>query len=111
VSHLISVQLDALAVLLQELTALGRQLTEEALLSASTGRSLGEALSGAAGSVAGGAAADVGADWTAVVTALAARTLAVAATLDSALAAYRAADAGIAERIGTGRRGSVAVAR
>ena len=52
-SHLVSVQLDALAVLLDELTALGRQLEDEAQLSASTGRSLGAALSGAAGAAAG----------------------------------------------------------
>jgi hypothetical protein len=107
VSHLISVQLDALAVLLEELTALGRQLAEEAELSASTGRSLGEALSGAVGLAAG----DVGADWAAVVTALTARTLALAATLDVALAAYRSADAGLAREIGAGRAGPAAVAR
>jgi hypothetical protein len=107
VSHLVSVQLDALAVLLDELTALGRQLDDEAQLSASSGRSLGAALSGAAAA----AADDVGADWAAVVTVLAARTLAVAATLDAALAGYRTADAGLAERIGTGRHGLVAVAR
>jgi hypothetical protein len=107
VSHLISVQLDALAVLLDELTALGRQLEDEAQLSASTGRSLGAALSGAAGAAAG----DVGAGWAEVVTVLAARTLAVAATLDAALAGYRTADAGLAERIGAGRHGLVAVAR
>jgi hypothetical protein len=107
VSHLVSVQLDALAVLLDELTALGRQLEDEAQLSASTGRSLGAALSG----VAGAAAEDVGADWAAVVTALAARTLAVAATLDAALAGYRAVDATLVERISAGRHGLVAVAR
>jgi hypothetical protein len=103
VSHLISVQLDALAVLLEELTTLGRQLAEEGGLSRSTGRSLAEALGGADGSVEGGVAADVGADWTAVLVALAGRTLAVAATLDAALAAYRSADAGLAREIGAGR--------
>jgi hypothetical protein len=107
VSHLISVQLDALAVLLDELTALGRQLDDEAELSASTGRSLGAALGGAAGDAAG----DVGAGWAVVVTVLAARTLAVAAVLDAAVAGYRTADAGLAERIGAGRHGLVAVAR
>ncbi|SDX70314.1 hypothetical protein SAMN05661080_00858 [Modestobacter sp. DSM 44400] len=98
-SHLISVQLDVLAVLLEELTALGRQLAEEAELCASTGRSLGEALGGVGGLAAG----DVGADWTAVVTALAGRTLAVAATVDAALAAYRSADAGLGREIVGGR--------
>jgi hypothetical protein len=107
VSHLISVQLDALAGLLQELTALGRQLGDEAELSSSTGMSLETALSGAAGAAAG----EAGAEWSAVLTALAARTLAVAATLDQALAAYRAADAGIAGRIGSGPSGRTVVAR
>ncbi|MCU1604871.1 MAG: uncharacterized protein JWP46_1336 [Modestobacter sp.] len=106
-SHLVSIQLDALAVLLDELTALGRQLDDEARLSASTGRSLGAALSGAAGAVAD----DVGADWAAAVTVLAARALAVAATLDAALAGYRTTDAVLAERIGAGRHGLAAVAR
>ena len=106
-SHLISVQLDALARLLEELTVLGRQLDDEARLSASTGTSLESALSGAVGVAAG----EAGAEWSAVLTALAARALAVAATLDQALAAYRAADAGIAERIGAGPRGRTAVAR
>jgi hypothetical protein len=52
------------------------------------------------------------------VTALAARTLAVAATLDAALAAYRAADQVLAAQIGAGtghtgaaRAGLVAVPR
>jgi hypothetical protein len=107
VSHLISVQLDVLAVLLEELTALGRQLAGEGELSASTGRSLDAALGGAGGLAAG----DVGADWTAVVTALAARTLAVAATLDAALVAYRSADAGLAQQVAAGRTGLAAVAR
>jgi hypothetical protein len=107
VSHLISVQLDALAGLLEELTVLGRQLGGEAQLSSSTGRSLETALSGAVGVAAG----EAGAEWSAVLTALAARTLAVAATLEQALAAYRAADAGIAERIGAGPHGRAAVAR
>jgi hypothetical protein len=107
VSHLISVQLDALAALLRELTALGSELTRESEVSTSTGRSLGSALGGPAGAAAG----DLGADWSAVVAALAARALAVAATLDAALAAYRAADAGLAEQIGAGPRGAAPVAR
>ena len=106
-SHLISVQLDALGALLRELTDLGCELTRESEVSTSTGRSLGSALGGAAGAAAG----DVGADWSAVVAALAARALAVAATLDAALAAYRVADAGLAEQIAAGPRGAVPVAR
>jgi hypothetical protein len=96
VSHLIAVQLDALAELLGELTALGAELESEGELSTATGRSLGTALDGAVGAAAG----DSGSAWAACVTALAARTLAVAATLDAALNAYRAADLALAEQIG-----------
>ncbi len=103
-SHLIAVQLDVLAGLLGELTALGAELEDDGGLSTATGRSLGTALDGAAGAAAG----DAGAAWAATVTALAARTLAVAATLDAALAAYRAADQVLAAQIeaGTGHTGA-----
>ncbi len=103
-SHLIAVQLDVLAGLLGELTALGAELDGEGELTAATGRSLGTALDGAAGAAAG----DTGSAWAATVTALAARTLAVAATLDAALAAYRAADQVIAARVrgSTGQTGA-----
>ena len=97
-SHLISVHLDALAALLAELTALGAELADDEHVTAATGRSLGSALDGPVGE----AAAAAGAGWAEVVTTLAARTLAVAATLDAALAAYRAADAGIAGQIDPG---------
>jgi hypothetical protein len=107
VSHLVSVQLDALGVLLDELVALGRQLGGEAELSGSSGRSLGAALGGTAGA----AADDAGAGWAAVTAALAARTLAVAATLDAALATYRSTDAGLAAQMVAGPYGRVAVAR
>ncbi|WP_222192499.1 hypothetical protein [Modestobacter italicus] len=106
-SHLISVQLDALGTLLAELTALGAELGEEGQLTAATGRSLGTALAGPVGA----GAAEVGAGWAELLTALAARTLAVAATLDGALEAYRRADAGIAGQLGPGRIGSVPVPR
>lgn len=106
-SYLISVQLDALAVLLGELTALGAHVQHEGELSTSSGRSLGTALGG----VAGDEAAASGAAGARMLTALAARTVTVAATLDSALAEYRTADTVLAERIGPGRRGQVAVAR
>jgi hypothetical protein len=96
VSHLISVQLDALAELLGELTALGAELEREGELSTATGRTLGTALDGPVAQAAG----EAGAGWAATVTALAARTLAVAAVLDAAVAAYRVADAGLATAIG-----------
>jgi hypothetical protein len=107
VSHLISVQLDALAVLLAELTALGAELGADGELAASTGRSLGTALEGPVG----GSAASAGADWAEALTTLAARALAVAATLDAALESYRAADAGLAARIDPGWTGRVPVPR
>jgi hypothetical protein len=106
VSHLISVQLDVLEVLLDELTALGAELVQEGELGTATGRTLGTALDGAVGAAAG----DTGAAWAAAVTALAARTLAVTATLQAALTAYRASDAALAEQLGVSRTG-LAVAR
>jgi hypothetical protein len=96
VSALISVQLDVLAGLLAELRALGAELTEEQQLTAATGRSVGGALAGGVGEE----AALAGAEWCGVLAALAARTLAVAATLDAALSSYRAADLGLAGQIG-----------
>jgi hypothetical protein len=107
VSHLISVQLDALAALLAELSAIGVELEQEGELCAATGRSLGAALAGPVGAEAGAA----GAGWTDLVTTLAARTLAVAATLEAALATYRVADAGIAAQLDPGWAGRVPVPR
>ncbi|MGY5883693.1 hypothetical protein [Modestobacter lacusdianchii] len=106
-SDLISVQLDALGALLAELTALGAELGEEGELAEVTGRSLGTALAGPVGA----GAATAGAGWAEVLTALAARTLAVAATLHGALDAYRRADAGIAGQLGPGLVGSTPVPR
>ena len=106
-SHLISVQLDALGALLAELTVLGAELGEEGELAAAAGRSLGAALPGPVGEAAAGA----GADWADALTTLAARALAVAATLDAALAAYRAADEGLAAGIDRGWAGRVPVPR
>jgi hypothetical protein len=106
-SHLVSVQLDALTALLAELSALGVQLEREGELCASTGRSLGAALAGPVGTDAEVA----GVAWTDLVTTLAARTLAVAASLEAAVAAYRTADAGLAGQLDAGRAGRVAVPR
>jgi hypothetical protein len=103
VSHLISVQLDVLAGLLAELRALGVELAEEGQLTSATGRSLERALAGPVGEE----AAHSGAEWAGVVAALAIRTLAVAATLDAALVAYRAADLGLAGQMDAGRPGRI----
>jgi hypothetical protein len=99
VSHLISVQLDVLAGLLADLRALGSELAEEERSTAASGRSLERALSGPVGEE----AARVGSQWAGALAAVAARTLAVAATLDGALAAYRAADLGLAGQLDAGR--------
>jgi hypothetical protein len=110
VSHLISVQLEVLGGLLAELRALGVELAEEEQGIAGTSRSWEQALAGPVGEE----AALAGGQWTAALAALAARTLAVAATLDAALDAYRAADLGLAGQIeggATGRVGDRAVPR
>ena len=103
----ISVQLDVLDGLLGELRALGEDLTADGQLTAAAGRTLGSALAGPVGEE----AALAGAGWAGALIALATRTLAVAATLDAALAAYRAADAGLAGQIDAGRIGTRAVPR
>ena len=105
-SHLISVQLDVLGGLLAELRALGVELGEEEHLTAATGWSLARALPGPVGEEAQLA----GAEWTAALAALAARTMAVAATLDAALVAYGTADQELA-RLLDAPRGSRAVPR
>jgi hypothetical protein len=102
VSHLISVQLDVLAGLLVELRELGAELTEDQQVSGAAGRSIGQALSGPVGEE----AALAGVEWSTALATLAARALAVAATLDAALVSYRAADLGLAGQIGSGRPGT-----
>ena len=100
-SHLISVQLDVLGGLLAELRALGAELGEDEGIGAATGPSLARALPGPVGEE----AALAGGAWSGALGTLAARTLAVAATLDAALAAYRAADLGLAGQLAGGRSG------
>jgi hypothetical protein len=101
VSHLISVQLDVLAGLLAELRALGGELAEEERFTAAGSRSLERALGGPVGEE----AAQAGSEWAGALAVVAARTLAVAASLDGALAAYRRADLGLAGQLDAGRAG------
>jgi hypothetical protein len=110
VSHLISVQLEVLGGLLAELRSLGVELDEDQGLTAATGPSLERALPGPTGEE----AALAGAAWSAALATLAARTVAVAASLEAALVAYRTADRGLAEQIAgswAGRVGTRAVPR
>jgi hypothetical protein len=107
VSQLISVQLDALRVLLDDLVALGAELQEEADSTAAGRASPGVALPGPVGEAAG----TVVAGWAEVLVALAARTLAVAATLAAALSAYRAADEGLGDQLSRASVAGVAVPR
>ncbi|WP_138759758.1 hypothetical protein [Modestobacter altitudinis] len=106
-SHLISVQLDVLGGLLAELRAMGVELSGEQQLTAASGQALGRALPGPVGEE----AALAGDEWAGALGALAARTLAVAATLDAALAAYRRADLQLARQLVPARPGSPAVPR
>jgi hypothetical protein len=103
VSALISVQLDVLAGLLAELRALGAELGEEQRLTSATGWSVRGALAGPVGEETALAAAE----WAEALTALATRTLAVAATLDAALSSYRAADLGLAGQIDGSHAGRI----
>jgi hypothetical protein len=105
VSQPISVQLDVLAELLVELRALGAELVEEQQLTAATGWSLERVLPGPVGVE----AAVAGAAWAGALTALSQGTFAVATTLDAALTAYRAADAGLAAQLAGRRRPRLAM--
>ncbi len=105
-STIISVQLDGVAALAAELAALALELGEDVRLCTSAAASLAAALSAEEGRRAVVAATG----WSGLTRSLAERAGAVGATLDAAVASYRAADAALAERIG-GRRGLSAVAR
>jgi hypothetical protein len=105
-SALISVQLDAVEELAAELATLAVALAHEAPLCTSTVGSLATALGGQEGSLAFSA----GSGWPRLIDALADRTGAISTTLSNAVDAYRALDAGLAERV-SGRVGSTAIAR
>jgi hypothetical protein len=103
----ITVRLDAVEALAAELAALAGELSDEAALCRSTATSLYSALSGDAGWSAGSAATA----WAALAEVVGARSGAVAGTLVSAVAAYRAADAAMAERIAFARSEKPGVGR
>jgi hypothetical protein len=95
----LSAQLDAVDALAAELVALSAALADDAELCLSTAASLSAALSGDEGWAARTAAAG----WTSLTDVVAGRCAAVAGTLAAAVASYRAADAALSDRIGSGR--------
>jgi hypothetical protein len=105
-SALISVQLDAVEELAAELAALAVALAHELPLCTATVGSLATALGGQEGFLAFSA----GSGWPRLIGALGDRTGAIATTLSHAVDAYRALDAGLAERV-SGRVGAAAIAR
>jgi hypothetical protein len=105
-SALISVQIDAVEALAAELATLAAALAHEGPLCTSTAGSLSAALGGDEGFLAWSAASG----WPRLVDSLAGRTGAISTTLSDAVDAYRAVDAGEAQRI-AGRLGVTAIAR
>ena len=99
-SAVITVQLDRIEALAAELAALARALSDDARLCSSTAASFATALGGDDGWHARAAATA----WEALLELLADDAGALSATLDGAVAAYRAADAGLAGAIDPGRR-------
>lgn len=95
----ITVRLEAVEALAAELSALAGELADDAALCRSAAASLYSGLSGDPGWAAGSAATS----WGALVDVVAARSDAVAGTLVSAVAAYRAADAALARRLAFAR--------
>ena len=102
-SAVITVQLDAVEALAAELAGLAGRLSDDARLCTSTAASFATALGGDDGWRARATATD----WALLTEVLAEGAGALATTLRGAVAAYRAADAGLAGAIdpGLGRRG------
>ncbi len=94
-STIIAVQLDELGALAAELAALGAQPAEWVPVCRGAAPTLADSLGGSEG----GAASDVAAAWAFLLGLLADRTGAAAHALASAVAAYRAADAALADRL------------
>jgi hypothetical protein len=103
----ITVRLDAVEALAAELSVLAGDLSDDAALCRSAAASLYAALSGDTGWWAGSAATT----WSALTEVVAARSGAVAGSLVSAVGAYRAAEAALAERIAFARSEKPAVGR
>ena len=93
-SAIIAVQLDELESLGVELAELGAQLGEHLPVCRGAASTLARAIGGAEGD----AASDAATAWASLLGLLADRTGAAAHALASAVAAYRAADAAMADR-------------
>ena len=93
-SGIIAVQLDELEALATELAALGAQLADRESICRGVISTPVDALGGSEGD----AASDVAAAWASLLGLLSDRTGAAAGALVSAVAAYRAADAAMADR-------------
>jgi hypothetical protein len=104
---LITVQLDAVAALADELSFLAAQLAEEPPVC----RTVAAALESALADDVGEAAAATASAWGAVAELLADECAATARTLLGAVAAYRAEDAGLADALLPRRIGSAAQPR
>lgn len=91
---IISVQLDEVSALAAELAGLAAQLDDRTRLCRSAAALSTDALGGSEGST----AAAVATTWSSLVGLVVERTDAAAGALASAVAAYRAADAAIADR-------------
>jgi hypothetical protein len=94
-SSVVSVQLDAVAGLADELVSLAAELDEDARLCRSVAAPITAALGGSEGWRAG----TVATGWAAVTAAVAEQAAAVAGTLRAAVDGYRATDVALADRI------------
>lgn len=106
-SSIISVQLDAVQAMADELAGLARELDDEAALCRSTSASIATALPGEEG----WAAAEAATVWSDLTAAVADRCRAVGVLLSAAVESYRATDAALARRITPRRSAAVAVVR
>ena len=95
----LSVDLDAVDALADELAALAAQLAEDPPLCRAAAASFASAVAGDAGR----RASDAATAWAALTSILADRCAATAGTLRAAVASYRAVDSGLAAAVLPGR--------
>lgn len=105
-SSIISVQLDTVQALADELAGLAGELDDEAALCRSTSASFTTALTGEEGR----SAAEAAMAWSGLTAAVADRCRAVGVLLSAAIDSYREMDDALAARIAPRRAAAVAVA-